>query len=145
MTDPKVTLAVGAVIFRGDDEVLLIQRGRPPFVGHWSIPGGKVEYGEPMETALHREIAEETGVEIEVLGLIDAFEALPEAEGAPHHVMVDYACAYKGGVLTPGDDAMDAAFLPLPEALSRVAWDKTRRAVQLALPFVRRRRNVEAG
>lgn len=128
--------AVGAVIFRGDD-VLLIQRGRAPFKAHWSIPGGKIDPGEPLKDALRREIREETGVEIEILGLIDVFEALPEKDGDPHFVMVDYACRYVSGEVIAGDDAMDADFFPLPEALARLAWDKTRTAIQRALPFVK--------
>lgn len=132
---PSVTLATGAVIFRGN-EVLLIQRGRPPFLGHWSIPGGKIDYAEPVEMALHREVREETGVEIEILGLVDVFEALPENPGDPHFVMVDYAARYVSGDLEAGDDAMDAAFVPVPEALARLAWDKTRLAVQRALPYI---------
>jgi hypothetical protein len=49
--------------------------------------------------------------------------------------MVDFACRYLSGELRAADDAMDAEFLTLPEALSRVAWDETRRAVQGALRF----------
>lgn len=119
------------------DEVLLIQRGRAPLKGHWSIPGGKVERGERIEDAVKREIEEETGVKVEILGLIGVFEALPETEDAPHYVMVDYAARYVSGEVQAGDDAMDAEFLSIPEALSRVAWDETRRAVQGALKFAK--------
>ena len=108
-----------------------------PFKAHWSIPGGKIEHGEPLTSALAREVLEETGVEIEVLGLIDVFEALPEKDGDPHFVMIDYACRYVSGDVAAGDDAMDAAFVPLAEAMARLAWDKTRLAIQGALPFVR--------
>ncbi|MEE4210512.1 MAG: NUDIX domain-containing protein [Parvularcula sp.] len=127
-------LAVGGVVLKGE-EILLVQRGRAPLKGHWSIPGGKVEHGEPLKTALLREITEETGLSVEILGLIGVFEALPEQPGDPHFVMVDYACRYLSGTLQAADDAMDAAFLTVPEALSRVAWDETRRAVQGALRF----------
>lgn len=136
MTYHSVTPAVGAVILRGQD-ILLIRRARPPFEGHWSIPGGKLAFGEPLEAALKREIREETGVEVAVLGLIDVFEALPDKPGDPHFVMIDYACAYLAGEVTAGDDALEAGFFPLPEALSRLAWDKTRQAVQGALAFFR--------
>lgn len=136
MSPQRPILAVGGVVLKGD-EVLLIQRGRPPFKKHWSIPGGKVEHGEPLEAGLKRELLEETGCEVDILGLIGVFEALPEKDGDPHYVMVDYACRYRSGTMQPGDDAMDAAFLSIPEALSRVAWDDTRRAVQGALKFAR--------
>ena len=136
MTKQRPIVAVGGVVLKGE-EVLLIQRGRPPLYKHWSIPGGKVELGEPHLDALKREILEETSVTCEPLGLIGVFESLPAKEGDPHYVMVDYACRWIEGEPVPGDDAMDAEFLPVPEALSRVAWDETRRAVQGALKFVR--------
>ncbi|MEM6748063.1 MAG: NUDIX hydrolase [Pseudomonadota bacterium] len=134
MTETRPILAVGAVVMRGQ-EVLLIQRARPPLKGHWSIPGGKVEYGESLYKAIVREVEEETGIICEPIGLIGAFEALPSHESAKHHVMVDYAARYVSGEVKAGDDAMDAEFLSLAEALSRVAWDETRRAVQGALRF----------
>ena len=131
-------VAVGGVVFRGE-EVLLVQRGRPPLQGQWSIPGGKVDFGESLEAAVQREVLEETGCIVDVIGLIDVVEALPDGagEGERHYVMVDYACRYRSGDVKAADDAQDAAFLPLAEALDRVAWDETRRAVQGALKFAR--------
>lgn len=136
MSDRRPIVAVGGVVLKGE-EVLLVQRGRAPLKGHWSIPGGKVEHGERLEDALVREILEETGITCEPIGLIDVFEALPQGDGDRHYVLVDYACRYISGAVKAADDAMDAAFLPFPEALSRVAWDATRRAVQGALRFAR--------
>ncbi len=134
MAQERPILAVGGVVLKGP-KVLLVQRGRAPLKGHWSIPGGKVDHGESLHSALHRELAEETGLTVEILGQIGVFEALPEQPGARHYVMVDFACRYLSGELRAADDAMDAEFLTLPEALSRVAWDETRRAVQGALRF----------
>ena len=134
MNIERPIVAVGGVVLKGD-EVLLVQRARSPLRGHWSIPGGKVDHGESLEGAVKREILEETGCIVEVLGLIDVFEALPEPPETRHFVMVDYACRYVSGTVRAADDALDAAFLPIPEALSRVAWDETRRAVQGALRF----------
>ena len=61
-------LAVSAVIFR-DGKVLLVRRARSPGKGFYSLPGGRVEYGESLHTALAREVDEETGLKIEILGL----------------------------------------------------------------------------
>ena len=144
MTRPRPILSVGAVVFRGD-EVLLIRRGRPPFVGHWSIPGGKVEHGEAMRDAVLREVAEETGVTVRVLGLIDAFDALPTGPDAPHFALIDFACAHVAGEPVAADDALDAEFVPLTEALARLSWDKTRLAIQGALAFRRAKAGVLAG
>ena len=123
--------SVGAVIFKGS-EVLLIKRGRPPLKNHWSIPGGKLEFGEKVEEALVREVREETGVEINVIGLIDVFESLPQREGDSHYLMIDYVAEWVSGEPVPGDDAEEAEFLSFPEALSRLAWDQTRTALQQA-------------
>ena len=137
MTDSgKPTLSVGAVVFRGD-RVLLIRRGRPPFQNHWSIPGGKVEHGESLRDAVRREVEEEAGIEIEVRGLIDAFEALPTGNEPRHFVMIDFVAEHLSGEPRPGDDALEAEFVSYPEALSRLAWDKTRLALQGAMAFRR--------
>ena len=139
MSKKSPILAVGAVIFRGDD-VLLIKRGKAPHKGQWSIPGGKVERGESLATALAREVLEETGVTINILGLIEVFEALPPAQKsktkknqvAKHYVMVDYVCDWVSGDVVAGDDAKSAKFVPYPEAIERLAWDETRRALAMA-------------
>ena len=135
---PRPIRSAGAVVFRGGD-VLLIRRGRPPFRGHWSIPGGKVDHGEALEAGVLREVLEETGVRARVLGLIDLFEALPGTPTEPHFVMADYACEHVEGEPVAGDDAMDAEYVPVPEALARLSWDKTRLAVQGALAWRRGR------
>jgi 8-oxo-dGTP diphosphatase len=49
-------------------EVLLIRRGTPPRLGEWSLPGGRIEWGEPVKAAALRELREETGVEAEITG-----------------------------------------------------------------------------
>ena len=55
MTDRARPVAgAGLVVFRGD-EVLLIRRGKPPYEGQWSLPGGKIEYGETAAEAALRE------------------------------------------------------------------------------------------
>lgn len=117
--------AVGVVCFRGD-EVLLIRRGRPPRAGQWSLPGGRIEPGERALDAALRELAEETGVQAEILGLIDVVDGLfPDH----HYVLIDYAARWLSGEPVAGDDAAEAAFVPLEEALARVDWSETRRII----------------
>ena len=111
--------AVGVVCLRGD-EVLLIRRGRAPRLGEWSLPGGRVEPGErTVETAL-RELMEETGVSAEILGLIEVVDGIFPADGR-HYVLIDYAARWTGGEPVAGDDAAEAAFVPIEEAIVRVA------------------------
>lgn len=131
-----VGVGVGAVVFRGN-EVLLIRRGKAPFIGQWSIPGGGLHEGERLEDAARREVMEETGVSVRLIGLIGVFEALPkmrEGEGFLRHMlMIDYAAEWVAGEPVAGDDAAEAAFAPFEEALSRVSWDLTRTAIAGAL------------
>lgn len=128
-----IRIGVGAVVFRGD-EVLLIKRGRPPFAGHWSIPGGKLDHGERLEAGLKREVMEETGCTIELTGLIGVFEALPDMPGQTGHmVLIDYRAEWISGDPTPGDDATAAEFVAIEEARRRLSWDETRRALDMAL------------
>ena len=74
-------VGVGGIVFKGD-EVLLVRRGKEPALGEWSLPGGAVEVGETLEEALHRELQEETGIEVEILGLSAFLERIfPDAAG----------------------------------------------------------------
>ena len=117
--------AVGFVVWR-EDKVLLIQRGREPLKGQWSIPGGKVEWGETLEETAHRELEEETGVKAHLIDLIDVVPAIAPSY---HYVLVDYVGIWTGGEAQARDDAMAAEFVDLETAQARLAWDKTRQVI----------------
>ncbi len=106
-------LGVGALIFEADS-ILLAMRGKPPLMGLWSLPGGLVESGESLDQAVRREVREETGLEVQPLGLLEVFERImPDASGAPeyHYVLLDYICRVTGGQLCAGDDACRAEWV----------------------------------
>ena len=88
-------LAVSAVIFR-DGNILLVRRARSPGQGFYSLPGGRVEFGESLHTALHREVDEETALHIEIVGLAGWREVLPGAGGGGHYLIMSFAARWIG-------------------------------------------------
>lgn len=88
--------ACGAVIVNDRGEVLLIQRLKPPEAGHWGLPGGKVNFGEPVKAAVAREILEELGIVIEVGALACLTETIDGDDGR-HWVAPVYFTRIVGG------------------------------------------------
>lgn len=86
-------LAVSAAIFR-DGKVLLVRRARSPAKGFYSLPGGRVEFGESLHQALAREVDEETGLVIAIGGLAGWREVLPAAAGAGHYLIMSFAARW---------------------------------------------------
>ena len=89
-------LAVSAAIFR-EGKILLVRRARSPAKGFYSLPGGRVEFGETLHAALHREVAEETTLTIEIAGLAAWREVLPTTEGGGHFVILSFAARWSAG------------------------------------------------
>jgi 8-oxo-dGTP diphosphatase len=116
------TVAVGAFVFDREGRVLLVQRGRAPAEGKWSVPGGKLHATETLAQAVAREVREETGLVVEVGTLACVVERMSEDH---HYVILDYLARVIGGELEAGDDARAAKFvdegelneLPLTEGL----------------------------
>lgn len=86
-------LAVSAVIFR-EGKVLLVRRARSPGKGFYSLPGGRVEFGESLHTALTREVDEETSLRIDIVGLAGWREVLPSAGGGGHYLIMSFAARW---------------------------------------------------
>ncbi|MDQ3764598.1 MAG: NUDIX domain-containing protein [Actinomycetota bacterium] len=97
---------VGAVVFDDAGRLLLVRRANEPGRGRWSVPGGRVVAGETDHHAVIREVAEETGLVVEITRLLGAVQRC--APGGAVFDIHDYSCRVTGGTLRAGDDADDA-------------------------------------
>ena len=138
--DLRPVPAVGVVCLRGE-EVLLIRRGTPPKLGEWSIPGGRIEPGEPARMAALRELTEETSVEAELVGLVDVVDAVFHNRAGDlitrHYVLVDFVARWRAGEPVAGDDAAEARFFHQSELGSIELWSETRRIIQKGFELLR--------
>ncbi len=101
-------VAVAAIVFDSAGRVLLIERGTPPGVGLWSVPGGKLEGAETLAQGVAREVREETGLIVEVGPLACVIERM----GDDHHfVILDYLARVIGGTLAAASDARAARWV----------------------------------
>lgn len=131
--------AVGTVCFKGED-VLLIRRGTKPLAGDWSIPGGRIEFGERAEAAALRELAEETGLTARLVGLVDVVDAIFTSRTtgavARHYLLFDYAAVWISGEPVAGDDADHAEWMSPARLADLPLWDETRRVIEAAKEMV---------
>lgn len=121
-------VAVGAIVFN-NNRVLLVQRGKAPALGLWSIPGGSVELGETLQRATEREIREETGLTIKAREPVFTFDVIDRDENGRvrfHYVIVDLMADYISGELRAGDDALDVRWASSGETKSLNMSEKTR-------------------
>lgn len=112
---PHPQLAVSAAIFR-DDRVLLVRRARSPARGFYSFPGGRVEFGETLHAALHREVDEETALRIDIVGLAGWREVVPETAGGGHYLIMSFAARWRAGEPVLNDELDDFKWLA-PDAI----------------------------
>jgi 8-oxo-dGTP diphosphatase len=119
-------VGVGGVVI-SDGRALLIRRGSPPLERQWSIPGGMLEVGETLLDGVRRELAEETGIEVRVLDLIEVFERITldgEGKARYHFVVLDYLCERVRGEPRAGSDVTDVAWAT-PEELGPYSLTET--------------------
>jgi len=108
-------LAVSAVIFR-DGKILLVRRAKSPAKGFYSLPGGRVEFVETLHAALHREIREETALEVDIVDLAAWREVVPSNAGRGHYVIISFAARWRGGEVALNEEHDDFKWLA-PDAL----------------------------
>ncbi len=127
-------VGVGVVVWRGD-ELLLIQRGKPPRIGSWSLPGGMQELGEVVRETAAREVREETGVEIHVTHLIDVVDTITRDDDGRvrlQYTLVDFAAEWRSGEAIAGSDAAGARWIHPDELGPLKLWKETLRIIEMS-------------
>lgn len=127
-------IGVGVACFRGDD-LLLIERGKPPRAGSWSLPGGRQKLGETVRACALRELVQETGVEAAIGALVDVVDSMTRDEEGGliyHYTLVDYRADWISGEPRAGGDAADARWFAPAELARLELWEETRRVIELA-------------
>jgi 8-oxo-dGTP diphosphatase len=113
-TVPEIGGVSGLIVREG--RVLLVRRGKDPFRGYWSLPGGGVEPGETLREAVRREVREETGLDVRV-GAVAGYR---EGFEPRHHVVIAFRAEVVGGQLRAGDDAAECEFVEPSEITARL-------------------------
>lgn len=134
---------MGALILRRNS-ILLVQRGRQPLKGYWSLPGGLVETGERLVEALQREVLEETGLRVKPAPKFEVFERiLRDPAGRPeyHYVLIDYVCKVVGGELRAGDDVSNVEWAPRARLGGYPLTEGTLAVIERAFSNARRKRS----
>lgn len=98
------SLTVDAVVVCGKGKITLIKRKKDPYKDSWALPGGFVEYGETVETAVLREVKEETGLDIQIITLVGVYSD-PDRDPRGHTVTICYLAKKVGGTLKADTDA----------------------------------------
>lgn len=107
-------VGVGVAIYNAQGQVLLVQSGKASRAGTWGLPGGLIDLGESLIDAAKREVMEETGLSVNIGGLVTTFEPIiRDAEGKVeyHYVVLEYWAHYLGGEAIAQDDAVATAWV----------------------------------
>jgi len=127
MTEPRHTLVVGALVRNEQSEVLLIRHHRRG----WEMPQGRVEEGESLLDALHREVREETGIAI----IPGPLAAVFSKTTMPPAVIFSFLAGYRDGTLQPSDETPELAWFTAEAALSQVTHPVNRDRLATLLSY----------
>ncbi len=126
-------VGVGVVVLRGD-QVLLVRRAKPPRQGEWSLPGGTQKIGETIFEAGRREVLEETGVSVEVRGLLDVVDSIQPDDRQRiryHFTLVDVLAIWISGEARAATDAAEVAWFGPAAVPGLGLWSETERMIRL--------------
>jgi len=130
MFPERPLVIVAAFIFNQDGKLFLMKSHKWKDV--YSIPGGKVEYGEPLEKALIREVKEETNLDVEKVSFFILMESIfdPAFFQKKHFVFLDYTCYAKNMEVQLNEEAEEYVWVDPEEALSLPMNSYTRNALE---------------
>lgn len=130
--------AVGVVVWK-DERVMLIRRAKPPRQGEWSLPGGVQKVGETISEAAAREVAEETGCSIEMIGLVDIVDSIHRDDKGLvrfHYTLVDVVARWLDGDGVAGGDATDLDWFSIEKLAQLELWAETVRIIKASRRFL---------
>ena len=139
---PERPLVGIGVVVLGPRGVLMIKRAKPPRKSQWSLPGGAQELGETVFEAARREVMEETGLTIGILGLVDVVDSIRRDDAGKvqyHYTLVDVLARISpraGTEPSPGSDADEAAWIPVEDIPGLGLWSETERIINLAVEML---------
>jgi 8-oxo-dGTP diphosphatase len=140
-------VGVGALIIQGD-KILLVERGKQPLKGYWSIPGGLLNVGEQLTAAVVREVREETGLDVKPHSVVEIFERIiRDTKGVAeyHYVLIDYLCKVTGGTLQASDDAANVEWVRHKDLGARKVTEGTLDVIERAFIKKANARAAKAG
>lgn len=126
--------AVSAAIFK-DGKVLLGQRSKPPLTGIWSLPGGSIKPGETAQSAVERELSEETSVQASLIGIADVKDVILYGKGdelMAHYVITVFYGHWQAGEPQPGSDCMAAEWVEITALRDRPLTEGTAEIIERA-------------
>ncbi|HEX2943499.1 MAG TPA: NUDIX hydrolase [Rhodopila sp.] len=131
-------VGIGIVVIRrmpGGDQVLLCQRGKPPNLGSWTLPGGAQELGETCEEAARRELMEECGLTVGKLHFCAHVDTIRRDESGQirfHYTILDFAALWVDGEPTAASDVTAAQWAPVDALEPYNLWSEAHRIIDIA-------------
>jgi 8-oxo-dGTP diphosphatase len=135
-------VGIGIVVIKRDvpgDQVLLCQRGKPPNLGSWTLPGGAQEVGETCEEAARRELFEECGLLVGPLhfcAYVDTIRRDTDGRVRFHYTILDFAARWESGEPIAGSDVTAAIWAPLDALEPYELWSEAHRIIAVARRLV---------
>jgi len=114
-------VSCAALVTNEEGKILLV---KSPWRG-WEYPGGLIEPGETFEECLHREVREESGVEIEITGFVGICKNVERDV-----VNIDFTAKYVSGTLTPSEESTEVIWATPEEAFRLITFPLTKKRLQ---------------